>query len=119
MTEEPKNTGVIRNPDGTFPPGVSGNPKGKPPGSLSIVAKLKAKLQEVPDGMDKKTYLDLLVDRLIKSAIADGDRRSLRDILEYVEGMPKQSIDLGADQTVEGIKVEIKGRTDGTEPASD
>lgn len=30
--ELPKKQEVIRNPDGTFPPGVSGNPNGRPPG---------------------------------------------------------------------------------------
>jgi len=30
--KEPIKQELIRNPDGTFPPGVSGNPNGRPPG---------------------------------------------------------------------------------------
>lgn len=29
---EPEKQEISRNPDGTFPPGVSGNPAGRPPG---------------------------------------------------------------------------------------
>lgn len=33
MDTKPENTGITRNEDGTFPPGVSGNPGGRPKGA--------------------------------------------------------------------------------------
>lgn len=41
----PATTGENRNPDGTFPPGVSGNPNGRPKGP-SITAAIKRMLEE-------------------------------------------------------------------------
>jgi len=66
--------------------GESGNPKGRPKGSVSIVEALKNKLEEVPDGQ-KKTYLELLVLRYMKNAVQDGDSRLIRDLI-----MQKQEI---------------------------
>jgi len=114
---EPKDTGPIRNPDGTFPPGVSGNPKGKPPGSISIVAILKRKLEECPPDTDKKTYAEFIVEAMMKNALKENDRRSLRDIIEYVDGMPKQTVGLDVDEMVTEISVKIV--KDGTETPGD
>lgn len=36
-----------------FKPGQSGNPLGKPPGTLSIKARVRAALEKDPDAMDK------------------------------------------------------------------
>jgi len=69
--------------------GESGNPKGRPKGSVSIVEALKNKLEEVPDGQ-KKTYLELLVLRYMKNAVQDGDSRLIRDLINRVDGMPMQ-----------------------------
>ena len=90
---EPEITGESRNPDGTFKEGVSGNPAGKPKGSLSITAEIKKKLEEVPEGQ-KKTYLQLLISRIMKDAIQDGDGQMISKIWAYVDGMPKESKDI-------------------------
>jgi hypothetical protein len=45
--EEPENAGVVRNEKGQFVPGVSGNPDGKPPGAVSIVAKIKRNSERI------------------------------------------------------------------------
>ena len=103
MSEEPKNTGETRNPDGTFKEGVSGNPKGKPKGSFSLIAILRSELQKCPEGEDKKTFADMLIKRMLKSAISEGNDQQIKNILQYIDGMPKQSMDHttnGKDLTV-------------------
>jgi len=81
--------------------GMGGRPKG-----LSIVALLKKALEEVPEG-EKMTYAEALVKIVLKKALTDEDKDMIRDIINRVDGMPKQSIEHGVDDTVEEIKVEI------------
>jgi hypothetical protein len=47
--EEPQDQEKNRNPDGTFKPGVSGNPGGRPVGSVSIVGMIRKKFEEHPE----------------------------------------------------------------------
>lgn len=81
---------------GKFLPGNPGG--GRPKGSVSIVGEIKRRLQEIPDGQ-QKTYLELLVNRILKSAIQEGNDQQIRNILQYVEGMPNQPIqhDIGQE----------------------
>lgn len=46
---EPDKTGENRNEDGTFKKGVSGNPLGRPIGSISVIDKLRQIYQEKPE----------------------------------------------------------------------
>ena len=48
---EPEDTGEIRNPDGTFKPGISGNPAGRPKGSLSIRDLVRQHLEDNPEDL--------------------------------------------------------------------
>jgi len=90
----PDLTGENRNDKGQFVEGVSGNPNGRPPGSgISITTEIKKKLEEVPEGQ-KATYLQLLINRIMKQAIQDGDQQMITRIWNYVDGMPKQSTDI-------------------------
>lgn len=77
---------------------VLGNPGGgRPKGSgISIVTEIKRKLAECPDG-SKATYLELLINRIFKQAIQDGDASMIKDMINRVDGMPKQSTDLTSD----------------------
>ena len=71
-----------------FQKGVSGNPNGRPPGSgISITTEIKKKLAEIPEGQ-KATYLELLINRIFKQAIQDGDQQMIKNIWNYVDGMP-------------------------------
>jgi len=81
-----------RGKDGRFPPGVSGNPDGRPIGSISIVALLKRKLEEIPEGQ-QHTYGSILVQKIIQKCLDDGDTSMIRDLISRVDGMPKQSIE--------------------------
>ena len=74
---------------------VEGNPGGgRPAGSTSLVSLLKAKLEECPEGMDKKTFAQLIIDRVLSDALKLGDSAAMKLIWSYIEGMPKQAIDV-------------------------
>jgi len=107
MSEEPENTGESRNPDGTFKKGVSGNPDGKPKGSFSLISILKEELAKVPDGQ-KHSAAYLLIQRILKAAIQDGNDQQIKNILQYVEGMPKQTIKNEFDDEITEIEFRLK-----------
>ena len=90
-----------RGKKGRFEPGSTGNPKGRPKGSLSITQAIKTKLLEAYPGIDpkeKKTYLDMIVEGILKNAIENGDARSQKEIWAHIDGQPKASIDFFTDQ---------------------
>lgn len=72
--------------------GQSGNPAGRPPGSVSITAEIKRKLQEVPEGQ-QKSYLELLINRILKQAVVDGNEQMIKQIWSYIDGPPRQAED--------------------------
>jgi hypothetical protein len=82
------------------------NREGRPKGSFSITSEIKKKLEEVPEGQ-KKSYLLLLIDRIMKQAIIDGDSRMIEKIWAYIDGMPKQSLEMGLDEELSQIEVKI------------
>lgn len=89
----PDKTGINRNEKGQFPKGVSGNPNGRPEGSVSIVEGIKRKLLEV-EPANKKTYLELFLSKLFLKAIKEGNEQLMKDMINRIDGMPKQSTDL-------------------------
>lgn len=80
--------------DTQFKPNNNANPAGRPKDSFSILTILKRKLQECPEGEDKKTYAESIVEKMLEDAIVKGDTQMRKLILNYLEGMPKQSIDV-------------------------
>ena len=100
-----------RNEDGTFATGVSGNPEGRKIGSFSLVAILKNKLQELPEGQDKETYAHKLILRMLKSAIIEGDGAMIRDIVNRVDGLPKASLSEESEALIKALI--IKRHEDG------
>ena len=86
--EIPTKNGDNRQPDGKFGAGNIANPNGRPKGTLSIVGMLKKKLEDVPEGA-KKTYAELLIDRILQMAIQDKNDQQIKNILQYIEGMPR------------------------------
>lgn len=67
--------------------GIGGRPKG-----VSITAKIKEKLLEVPEGQEI-TYLDALIKKIFKKAIADEDPQMIKQLWNYIDGMPPQPIE--------------------------
>ena len=113
--EKQENSGDdIRDEKGRFKKGKSGNPDGRP--KFSLVSILKEKLQERPPGEEKTTYASKLIRVMLDKAIEEGSDSQIKNILNYVDGLPKQTIDHGLQKEVENIKVEINR---GTESESD
>ena len=80
-----------------FKKGQSGNSKGRPKGSLSLVSLLKEELEKFIKTADKKervTYAKALIRKVLKKAIVDEDIQMMKDILNRVDGMPKQAIEM-------------------------
>lgn len=85
-------TGEIRKDDGTFAKGVSGNPNGRPKGKMSLTTLLRDYLNEIPEGQDKsraQQFIEKELERAMK-----GDNLARKHVLNYVEGLPKGSVDL-------------------------
>jgi hypothetical protein len=101
---KPEITGEIRNDRGQFVKGMTGNPNGRPKGSFSLVEMIKRKLQEVPEGKDK-TYAEYFIEQLMKKSVIEGDTSTMKDIINRVDGMPRQNI--GVDGGAEGVPVSI------------
>ena len=83
---------IGRDEKGRFKPGYSGNPQGRPKG-ISITEMIKRKLEEVPPG-EKRTYLEALILKILKKAIIDEDSQMIKNIWNYVDGMPKEKIEM-------------------------
>lgn len=91
--EEVKTETTEKNRAHLFQPGVSGNPKGRPKGSLSIVSAIRQKLEKAPPGSEK-TYLEMFVDRVMEKAMVDGDVAMMRDMIDRIDGKPQASVDM-------------------------
>jgi hypothetical protein len=72
--------------------GQSGNPHGRPAGTVSIVESLKRKLSEI-EPESKRTYLDLFMETYLRKTIKGGDSKLIVDYINRVDGMPKQKIE--------------------------
>jgi hypothetical protein len=75
MTEK-----LERNPDGTFPEGKSGNPKGRPLGSKNKITLLKQSL-ELQLREQAESRMPAVLEKAIELAL-DGDRAMLKLLLE-------------------------------------
>ena len=82
-----------RNPDGTFKPGVSGNPAGRPVGTISIITRLKQKWAEDPRSFER--YVEEI----------EKDPQMRKHVLDHVEGKPRQTVD--ANMTFPQFMIDI------------
>lgn len=84
-----------------------GNPGGgRPKGSVSITTALKQELNKIVDPEKKKTNLHLFIAILLKQALKDGDYNTQKLIMNYVEGMPKQKMEIDAPPAETGQAVD-------------
>ncbi|MGD0576501.1 MAG: hypothetical protein ABSA74_00285 [Candidatus Staskawiczbacteria bacterium] len=93
--EEQENTSQNkpqRDQRGRLLPGFTANPNGRPPGSISITAEIKRRLNEVPEGQ-QKSYLEILVGKILKKAIQEEDFQTMKEIWNHTDGLPKIGIE--------------------------
>ncbi len=81
---------AIRDDQGKFVPGVSGNPNGRPPKGHSITDTIRAMMDEKPE------IKRALGQKVLQMAL-EGDGAALRLIWSYIDGMPKQTTELTGD----------------------
>ncbi|MFA7385815.1 MAG: DUF5681 domain-containing protein [Candidatus Paceibacterota bacterium] len=100
IKQKPEKTGNIqdiRDVNGRFIKGFSGNPSGKPTGSKSFTTKVKEALEKIAEGKDY-TYEEAFIKSILKKAIVDGDSATQRLIWNYLDGMPRQATTIGGDE---------------------
>lgn len=105
-----------RGANGRFLPGNSFGPKWKsgecpnPSGRRgSVIDALRSRLEAVRIESDGRTNAELLADMLFDEAIKKGNIQAAREILDRVDGRPRQSLDLMVMRT-EREKAELKVR---------
>ncbi len=78
-----------------FKKGVSGNPKGKPKGTLSITTLVRNALMKIAkESPDKSTYEQLFIKRIMQKAIVEGDNHMIKLIWEQIDGSAAQKVDV-------------------------
>ena len=95
--QNPEITGNIqvdRDEKGRFIEGVSGNPAGKPKGIRHLSTMLEEAIKRVAEG-GTESYDVLLIKRVLKKAIGDGDMKAIEHIWDRIEGKPPQDLNLG------------------------
>ncbi len=93
--DKSENTVIKQNKPWQFQPGQSGNPKGKPKGSVnSFKSVLNTMLDRLDDAdpEDKRTYREKIAEYVIKKAKM-GELDFIKECINRSEGLPKQSID--------------------------
>jgi len=87
----------MRRPDGTFAPGSTGNPGGRP----KTAARYRCLLQ---GQVTSETFVRI-VDKLIELVVNDGDTRAARLLLEYTIGKPVPIVEAENDAAPAGPTV--------------
>jgi len=98
--EKPKE----RDDKGRFVDGNPGGP-GRTEGTLSITSEIKKKLEQIPNKKKKKSNLILLIEVILDKAIKEKDPQTIKQIWNYIDGMPKQ--DLGVEHKIPDNLIEL------------
>ena len=110
MTDEPTNDGgklVVRDENGRVVSGVL-NPTGKPKGTLSFSTLLDKAIREIAtaNSVDPESIESDLLKMALKMA-REGNYQFFKDLMDRKYGQAKQKIDMGLDEDIKEIKVEI------------
>ena len=80
-----------RNDKGQWEPGQSGNPAGRP--RFSLLSIVKEELQKIAEE-DKEQFARQMIREYLKDAKASNDGVAIRDLIDRVDGKPKQSLEI-------------------------
>lgn len=96
-----------------FPKGKSGNPKGRPRGSISIVHLIRRVLKEPCDvkGANGRTWAEVLGRSLIANAIK-GNGTAIKQLLDRLEG----PIPVSFDEETGTLKIQVEYVKNGHAP---
>ena len=108
---------LVRNADGQFVAGSSGNPKGRPKGSKNRITLLKMQTEEA--WRDRNQYrLDVVLDMILQDAL-DGDKAARKMIFDAVisKANVQEDKSAGQKQTINVHRMHVvKGDRDNTNP---
>ena len=90
MSEDPPN----RTEAGRFPPGVSGNPNGRPKDQFSFMGILRSALAK--ENKSGKSVGERIVKRYIQLALG-GNQQAAEALMARIDGKPAQSLTLKGD----------------------
>lgn len=91
---------IERDSKGKFAPGTAPGP-GRPKGSFSLIEMLRKELEKVDEtDIDKRTYAQILIAKIVEQSIKPGDTKSTTQklIMNYLEGLPKATLNIGGDK---------------------
>ncbi len=117
--QKPDNAGknqAKRLPNGQFPPGVSGNPDGKPVGTKSFTTKVRDALSVLSkakgeDGQPM-SYEAALIKTVLKMAIVDERSEIVKLIWNYLDGMPVQPLGNPDGSNIGDVDAATKAKID-------
>ncbi len=78
---------------GGFQPGQSGNPTGRPKGTLSLLGIIKRILAETEEGQ-QRTRAEQVIRAYIADALEQKDGIAIRDLIDRIDGRPMQKIEM-------------------------
>lgn len=82
------------------------NPNGRPAGK-TITELLRKELLDIPEG-EKESKAASFVEKLLLQAIDEGDKATQKLIMNYIDGMPQQSIEHSGNVNISGVEISIR-----------